>query len=200
MGDVSEPKYQDRPPEVHRRLLVRSLLRAGLLTLLLLVAYYLLPLDRPLDGSSVVVLVVGLAVFGVVLGWQVRSIVGSKTPRLRAIEVLITALPLFLLVFAAVYYTMAHGSPSSFSEPLTRTDALYLTVTIFSTVGFGDITPTVESARIIVMIQMLGDLLVLGAGLKLLLGAVQRSEKRRSGASAGDQATQPTQHGGAPAP
>ena len=31
--------------------------------------------------------------------------------------------------------------PSSFGEPLTRSDALYFTITIFATVGFGDINP-----------------------------------------------------------
>jgi voltage-gated potassium channel len=35
---------------------------------------------------------------------------------------------------------MAKLAPHSIGAPLTRTDALYFTVTVFSTVGFGDIT------------------------------------------------------------
>ncbi|MGZ4620322.1 MAG: potassium channel family protein [Frankiaceae bacterium] len=152
---------------------MRLSLRSGLSTVLLLVAYYCLPIDRPLDGDGVALLAVGLALFAFMLTIQVRSIVRSDRPRSRAIEVLFTVLPLFLLVFATVYFAMAHTTPSSFSQPLTRTDSLYFTVTTFSTVGFGDITAMTQATRVIVTIQMLGDLAVLAAGLKVLLGAAE---------------------------
>jgi hypothetical protein len=42
------------------------------------------------------------------------------------------------------------------AEPLSRTDALYYTITVFSTVGFGDITPRADLARIVTMVQMGG--------------------------------------------
>ena len=60
-----------------------------------------------------------------------------------------------------------------------RTDALYFTVTVFSTVGFGDITAKSETARIVLIVQMLADLAFLGAGVRVLLGAVQRRRERR---------------------
>ena len=44
---------------------------------------------------------------------------------------------------------------ASFTEPLTRADALYFTVTVFSTVGFGDITAKSETARVVLIVQML---------------------------------------------
>ena len=74
---------------------------------------------------------------------------------------------------------MQRTSAANFSQPLTRTDALYFTVTVFSTVGFGDITPKSEAARVVVIVQMLGDLALLGAGARVLLGAVQRGLQRR---------------------
>ena len=37
----------------------------------------------------------------------------------------------------------------TFTEPLTRTDAQYFTVTIFATVGFGDITAVTQTARVV---------------------------------------------------
>ncbi|MGZ4523989.1 MAG: potassium channel family protein, partial [Mycobacteriaceae bacterium] len=122
----------------------------------------------------------GLSAFTVLMVWHVRSITRARAPGLRAIESLFTALPLFLLVFATVYFILGQSAVTSFSEPLTRTDALYFTVTVFSTVGFGDITPTTGATRVVVMIQMFGGLLVLGAGLRLLLGAAQLGQKRRS--------------------
>ena len=69
---------------------------------------------------------------------------------------------------------MSRGDSSSFTEDLSRTDALYLTVTIFSTVGFGDISPKLASARVVVSAQMILDLVLLGLGVRILLNAVQR--------------------------
>ena len=76
---------------------------------------------------------------------------------------------------------LAQDNPANFSpNTLTRTDTLYFTVTIFSTVGFGDITATSEAGRLIVTVQMVLDLLVLGLGIRLFLGAVRTGERRRS--------------------
>ena len=60
----------------------------------------------------------------------------------------------FVVVFAWTYLTMARSDPATFTQPLTRVSALYLTVTVFSTVGFGDITPVTDAARVTVMAQM----------------------------------------------
>jgi Ion channel len=56
---------------------------------------------------------------------------------------------------------------------------LYFAVTVFSTVGFGDITAKSETARVVLIVQMLADLAFLGAGVRVLLGAVQRGRERR---------------------
>ena len=95
-------------------------------------------------------------------------------------------LPFFLVLFASTYFLMERASAASFTQPLTRTDALYFTVTVFSTVGFGDITAKSETARVVVIVQMLADLVLLGAGVKVLLGAVQRG--RAQGSDTGDDA------------
>ena len=88
-------------------------------------------------------------------------------------------MPLFLLLFASAYFTMAATNPANFSTlSLTRTDALYFTVTTFSTAGFGDITPVSQSARLVVTAQMLLDLLALGLGIRVLVGAVQLARQQ----------------------
>ena len=99
--------------------------------------------------------------------------------------------PLFLLLFASTYFLMERASAAAFTQPLTRTDALYFTVTVFSTVGFGDIAPKSEAARVVLIVQMIGDLAVLGAGIRVLLGAVQRGRQQRpdTGGGAGPTAT-----------
>jgi hypothetical protein len=88
-------------------------------------------------------------------------------------------LPLFLLLFASSYVTMASTNAANFNvHSLTRTDALYFTVTVFSTVGFGDITAVSQTARLVVTAQMLLDLLVLGLVVRAFVGAVQLARQR----------------------
>ena len=105
--------------------------------------------------------------------------VRARHPGIRAIQALATIAPLFLLLFAATYFLMARTEAGSFGDAaLTRTDALYFTVTVFATVGFGDITPASQAARLMVTAQMILDLIVLGLGVRVFLGAVERGRQR----------------------
>lgn len=176
MSANTGPGPDARPP--YRRI-VRSFLRATGSTVALVVIYYLLPLNRSSTWVAVTMLVIGLALFIGLVAFQVRSIVRSRFPALRAIEALATSVPLFLLLFASVYVVLSTISASNFTEPLTHTDALYFTVTVFSTVGFGDITAKSEAARLVVTSQMIADLLIIGLGLRVIVGAVTRSRQQR---------------------
>jgi voltage-gated potassium channel len=145
----------------------------------LLALYYLLPLDGgAADLSTFGKLLLGLVVFLGVMTWHVRLIGKSDNPALRALEGLFLGLPLFLLIFATAYFAMSQSDAATFTSELSRTDALYFTVTIFSTVGFGDISAQTESARLVVSAQMMLDLILLGVGVKVILGAVERSRDR----------------------
>lgn len=171
--------YEDLSTVERRSLAIRLVLRSLIVAILLFVAYYTLPMDRP-ERSGLVVLVVGIAVLGLVLLWQVRAIMGSPYPRLRAFETLTIGIPLLLIVFASAYYLIQNGDSNSFTQPLTKTDALYFTITVFSTVGFGDITAKTELARILVSIQMMFDLAVFGLVAKLIFGAVEVALKKKA--------------------
>ncbi len=152
-----------------------GLLRAGGIAVLLVALYYLLPLDRPSASSLTVALVIGLVVLLATMFWEVRAIVRARFPGIRATQALATTVPLFLLVFAATYFMIAVHDPATFSEPLTRSDALYFTITTFATVGFGDIAPRSEPVRLLVAVQVLLDLVILGLGIQVIVGAVKRS-------------------------
>jgi len=69
---------------------------------------------------------------------------------------------------------MEHVARASFGEPLTHTDALYFTVTVFTTVGFGDITAHTEAARLLVTFQMITDVIVIGLGIQAIIEAARR--------------------------
>ncbi|MGH3879228.1 MAG: potassium channel family protein [Actinophytocola sp.] len=105
------------------------------------------------------------------------AILRSDHPTLQGVQALAITLPLFLLTFANVYFLVAHNVPDSFTDPLTRTDSLYFTVTVFATVGFGDIAPVTQAARVLVTVQMVGNLLLLGIALRVVVLAVQHRRR-----------------------
>lgn len=174
-----------RPPY---RTIVWGVLRIVGSTAVLVTLYYLLPLTHSSAASAVTILVIGVAVFIGLVVLQVRAILRSPFPGLRGIEALATSVPLFLLLFASSYVVMAGMSASNFGVRLTHTDGLYFTVTVFSTVGFGDITAKSQAARLVVTGQMIGDLVILGLAIKVIVGAVSR--RRQSADADGAQPSQ----------
>ena len=152
-------------------------------TSVLIALYYLLPLDHSSTATAITILVIGLAVFIGLVAFHVRSITRATFPGLRAIEALAINVPLFLLLFASTYVVMATMSAGNFGERLTHTDGLYFTVTVLSTVGFGDITPKTQAARLVVTGQIIADLIIFAFAVKVIVGAVSR---RRQPGDAGD--------------
>jgi len=174
-----------------RWLLARGLLRALVTTTVLIAGYYVLPLDR-LSGDYVAVsIVIGVALLTAAMVWQVRAIENSEYPGIRAVQTLASSITLFLLLFASAYVILSAGDTRAFTEPLSRSDALYFTVTVFATVGFGDISAQAETARLVVTVQMLLDLVVLGIGIRVIAGAVKRARSGPASASVSDPASGP---------
>ncbi len=161
-----------------RRAFAKGLARAGVATIGVLLAYFLLPLDTLSKISLWILLPIALVGFAVVIGLEVRGILRADLPVIRAVEALARDVPLFLALFAATYYTMGHAHPAWFNEQLSRLDALYFSMTIFATVGFGDITGVSPQARAAVTMQMAADLVVIGFGLRIITSAVQERRLR----------------------
>ena len=181
MTDIAGPHPDATPdtmPPAHT--IVLMLARALASSAVLVTVYYLLPLDHSSHGLAITMLVIGLVLLAGLVAVQVRWVATSPYPRLRAIEALATSVPLFLLLFASSYIVMATLAAHSFSQPMTHTNALYFTVTVFATVGFGDIHAKTEAARLLVTGQMILDLIILGVGVRVIAGAITRGRKRRA--------------------
>ena len=192
---MTGPPEERLPPARRRRLLLHASLRALATAAVLVALFYTLPLNQRSDAWAVTQLVLGLVVLAGMVAWQVRAIIGSEFPRVRMLEALFVAVPFYVVIFAVTYHLLAGSGDNDFGEPLSRSDALYFTVTVLSTVGFGDITPRSETARLVVTFQMLANLILIGLGARTLLGAAQLGLQRRNavadrGGGAGD-------HGGA---
>jgi voltage-gated potassium channel len=162
------------------RAILGTAVRSTATASLLLVAYYLAPLDRPLTVGTFLLLGGALLFFAAFVAFTVRDILRSQRPRLRAIRALVVGVPLLVVLFAATYFTVAAQQPGAFTEELNRTDGIYFTVTVFATVGFGDIAPVTQLARVLVTIQMLVGVLTVGVIAKIVFGAVQTAEARRA--------------------
>ncbi|HEX8971965.1 potassium channel family protein [Oryzihumus sp.] len=160
------------------RRLVAALLRSLSVATVVLVLYFTVPLDGTRVHLTVWVVLLLLVVAGLLV-WQVRSILRSPHPRLRAVEAVGTTLPLFLVICASTHFLIELADAGNYSQPMTRLDALYFVVTVFATVGFGDITPVSQTARIVTTLQMVGDLAFVGIIARVLVGAVQEGLRRQ---------------------
>lgn len=182
---MTSPHIADLGRPIRRRIVVIGLLRALASTTALVAVYFWWPFDLTGAVPSWITLVVAGVVIVGITTLQVRAIMHSLYPGLRAIEAIAVTVPLFLLLFAAAYYSMALENPANFNvDGLTRVDTLYFTVTVFATVGFGDISAASQSARLMVTVQMILNLIVLGAGIRTILGVVQRSRESHAAESA----------------
>jgi voltage-gated potassium channel len=160
------------------RPMVLAIARTLLTPVCLVILYLLLPLDREFTAGTLGALCAGVLAMGLLVAWQVRSILRSPHPALQAVEAAALSLSLFLLLFAATYTLLSDSDPAAFTEPLSRVDSLYFVVTVFATVGFGDISAVSAVARVLVTVQMVGDLVLIGLVLRVFLTAVDRGRRR----------------------
>ncbi|MER8187024.1 ion channel [Kitasatospora sp. NPDC094015] len=160
------------------------LVTLGLPTLLFLL-WFAVPLDvfGPHHPTlSWVVFGVALAAVAFVLLWQIQQeLVAAKG---HPVLVIMMLLCFSILLFASAYLAMAR-TPGEFEGGLTtKVDALYFTVITMATVGYGDIVPSGQSSRVVVMVQILYTFVFLTAGgasinRRVRSGLEQRADRRR---------------------
>ena len=176
----------------HWRHVVASVVRVIAVTLALVGLYATAPLDHPTHGDDVLRLILALLGYCIVVAFQISAVARSSFPGLRALEAVAVSVPLLIFMFASVYLLLGHEGQGNFNESLNHVDGVYFAMTVFSTVGFGDIAATSETARMVVTVQMVLDLFFLGVVARVLFGTVQR---RREALTSGTLETVPEQPG-----
>lgn len=162
--------------------LISAVVRPILAGVILLVGYFLLPINRESDVKLVGFICGALLLAGFVF-WEVRHFIHSKFPVAAALEMLVALATFYIVSFATMYFMFSEYADGSFTVRLTRVDALYFSLTVFTTTGFGDITPATQAARIAVSVQMASSFILLGLGIRFLTVLV---ESRRKSSSQGD--------------
>ncbi len=146
---------------------------------LLMVGYFTLPLTWFGDRRPVLSwFVFGGALAG--MSWlMLAKIVGvmrgtAKQPVLW----LVFLIALALTIFAATYYVLG-SHKAEFAGLETRLDALYFTVVTMATVGYGDITPAGQTARLVVVLQIGYNFVFLAAAAGTASRAARSNVERR---------------------
>ncbi|MFC8615966.1 potassium channel family protein [Micromonospora purpureochromogenes] len=155
----------------------RELRRAVGACLLLVLAYFLVPVAPDPNGlrlalrsagTLLLVLIVSLLVTG-----QVRRQLPGRAPTgdqgIRALIRLGVALVAGVLTFALADYVVAWSSPEQFAGLETRVDALYFALATLTTVGYGDVSAQGQVARAVVCVQMVFSIGVVATGASVLV-------------------------------
>ncbi len=175
----------------------RSQLRDAIVTLLLIAAatavYYQIPVPgRMREDSWIILFGCGLVVLAVlILLAGARLLRAGEQARIRG---LVLALTVTVLFFSWADESVAM-LPDQFVQLSTKTDALYFNISTLATVGFGDVHPVGQLARAAVTLQIVFNLVFLGAAVSVISGYFRTRARGRlpSGSAAGgaDHAAEP---------
>lgn len=143
-------------------------------------AYFLLPLDhlgprRPV--LSWILFVLALALIALLLLRQVVHVLLNR-PGVRPGLAISLLMCLCILVFATAYQALAQH-PGELVGLTTRLDALYFTAVTLATIGYGDITPHGQAARLVTILQVLYTFVFLTAAATALTSHLRSALRRR---------------------
>jgi hypothetical protein len=94
---------------------------------------------------------------------------------MRTTDALVLALAVGVLVFALGFYAIEQHDHGQIPGLRTRVDALYFTMATVLTIGYGDVHAQGQLARGVVLVQMVFDVVVLGAAATTLTARLRRT-------------------------
>ncbi|WP_426574831.1 potassium channel family protein [Aquihabitans sp. McL0605] len=95
---------------------------------------------------------------------RIRS---AQHPLAEALAVISLLFSLVVVGFAGSYYSLSLHT-DQFPDIHTRIDALYFTIVTIGTVGYGDIVPSGQEARLLVSLQIMLNLTLIATVVRLL--------------------------------
>ena len=147
--------------------------------------YYAVPVEK--EGGDLLTGVLFTLAGASVLGWAIagqvrRHLVQGEDVGLPA---LVTLLSGVVAVFAMGYYSLALSRPGQMVGLETKTDSLYFTMQMLTTIGLGDVHAAGQVARVLALVQMVFDLVFVAAAGSLLAGSMRERMRKQGDAGAG---------------
>lgn len=146
-------------------------------------AYLAIPMPQVDDPPWLVLLtIIVVSVVYVLAGvWALVRITHSAHPLRTGVMALVVMVTAVVVIFALAYVALSVDDVGNFNVPLDKVSALYFTMTILTTVGFGDIHAQTHAAMIAVMVQMVASLTLITTLGRVLVEATRRATRRRYG-------------------
>jgi voltage-gated potassium channel len=162
---------------------LKGRLRTLVSSILLVVAYFVVPVD--LHGGTaativrIIVTAAGIAgATWIILRQVSRQLDRDDTPLLG----LLLAIVASVLIFALADFVIATTQPGQFVDLNTRIDGLYFALTTLSTIGFGDVHAEGQFARGLLCVQIIFNVAIVATAASLLGRQIsQRAREKRSG-------------------
>jgi voltage-gated potassium channel len=124
----------------------------------------------------------GVIVLALLIVLSIRRLLqAGEQARIRGLVSLLTVTVLF---FSWADESVA-ALPGQFAELTNKTDALYFNVSTLATVGFGDVHPVGQLARAAVTLQIVFNLVFLGAAVSVITGYFRRRTLGRAQTGSG---------------
>jgi hypothetical protein len=151
----------------------------------LLLLYALTPVNAgPAAVAAVLSSLASIALLLWIMVRQTRRIARHAEPAVAAVEALALLGTLFILSFSMTYVALSASDPASFSQPVDKVAAIYFSMTIMSTVGFGDIVAVSDVARMTVVVHMIANLVLLALVVRLITEVTRWARAQRTTAGA----------------
>jgi voltage-gated potassium channel len=162
-----------------RRSTLIALGRLALTAALIVGLYYAVPIEPGAPAGSVALRVGVTVLTGVFVTVLIFRQVSHQLadPEEASLFGLLTALLVGVMFFALADYVTAITGTGQFADLRTKTDALYFALATLTTVGYGDVHPTGQVARVVVIVQLVFNVAVIATGASVLtrqLGARMR--------------------------
>ena len=148
--------------------MTRRVLTVAAMVSLILLAYFIIPVDNHFHADNAVRAGVAVLSLAVLAGGMIQLLRVHAEDNERRVEGLVLGIVVVVVFFAFGYFLMARHNPAEVAGLHTRIDALYFAMSTMSTIGFGDVHATGQAARVLVMVQIVFDLVFITAAARLV--------------------------------